>query len=1187
VKYARQCQLTTYRRNLRGRHNWMLPFGSAVANVCEARLARSVKLAIVSAFMFITFWATTTSVSWAQTANTGAVTGTVTDSSGAVVQSVEVVIVSEATSAKRTATTGTDGVYRVPLLAPGSYRIEASTSGFKLAARSGVPVRVTETTSLDIRLEIGSQNEVVTVDTTPELAQMDSNALGRVTDEKSVKNLPLVSRNFTQIIGLSPGVSVGLTDASQLGLGNGGMMSFSNEDLSVNGARSYDNNFQMDGATANEQIGLLGPWSGGVAIPNPDSIAEFKVLTGQYDASYGRNAGANVNVVTKSGSNQFHGDLFEFFRNEALNANTFFFNKAGVPRGVLRQNQFGGTLGGPIKKDKLLFFASYQGTRQLNGVSSLSSGLGSGCSSSFVGAPLTNDRSAAALGALYGGQTGALGGVAVAPDGSNINPVALTLLNLKLPNSTYVVPTPQKIVNGVGQYAFSDPCPFSEDQFVTNVDFLQSAKSKLAAKFFFSDQSVTETLFVSTPGSPDPFTTDHRNLSLTHDYIFSPTLLNQVEFGFHRVAVATHNVSSFTFPEIGSSVIPQSQDVANINVGGTEGIGANDGPTFLASNVYTLQDTLTYIRGRHNFRFGGGVTRSDLTFRWFQGSFLTFLSMPDLLLGQSAAQNGSSFSNLFASFDAPGIQNRDYLIWNPWAYAQDDFKVNSRLTVNLGVRYERVGDFADLDGRNSSFNVALADPNPPAAGSRAGYILPSNFTGAVPAGSVRLNNKLAINGDGQNTFGPRVGFAWQVLPRSSRFVLRGGYGVYYSPFVGLTVVETTFEPPWNLGRSPSGVANAGATFATPFGPLLTPADFPIFPTYSPSTQLNTNFIATNARPPITQQYSLNLQTQLASNYLLEVGYVGSRATHLVETVSLNQAGLASPSDPIRGQTTNTLANLPLRVPIEGFTPTGLDSIQTTGNEWYNALQVSLTKRFSRGLQFLASYTYARLLDTEGGNTINTGNASLVTGDQYNPSARYGPASTVRPHRFVVSFVYDLPRVVRGEVAGTVLNGWSVSGVTTILSGHPLTLLSLNSNNVFGINGYGNDYPEFASGCTKSQLETPGSVTSKLNNYFNQACIGPYPVIGSDGMATGFGNMGVGLVNGPGMSNIDLALTKRLPVRWFGRESNWEFRAEAFNAFNTPHFADPDTNVADGPAFGVVSSTIANPRIIQFALKYNF
>ena len=1153
---------------------------------------RSRSLSIVFTMLCIIF-GTYATVSRAQTANTGALTGTITDASGAVVASAEVSVVSEATGATRKAVTGSDGVYRVPLLPPGSYRIQASRDGFKLAVRSVVPVAVTETTGLDIQLEVGATSEVVTVDSTPELAEKESNALGRVTDERSVKNLPLVTRNFTQVIGLSPGVSVGLTDATQLGVGTSGATNYTNEDLSVNGARSYDNNFQMDGVPANDR-GAYFDRTGGTAIPNPDTISEFKVLTGQYDASYGPSAGANVNVVTKSGSNQFHGDVFEFFRNEDLNANTFFFNANGVPRGILRQNQFGGSFGGPIKKDKILFFASYQGTRQLNGISGSEAGVPA-CGSSFVGPALTNDRSAAALGGLYGGQTGSLGGVAVAPDGSNINPVALALLNLKLPNGNYVVPTPQKIVNGQGQYAFSAPCPFSEDQFLTNVDFLQAAKSKFSAKFFFSNQSYTAQFGDATvPGSPLPFIPDYRNLSLTHDYVFSSHLLNQLEFGFHRTATKSDHKASFTFPEIGSSTFPGTTDLALITLGGTEVIGALQN-TSISSTYYTLQDTLTYVRGRHNLRFGGGITRTDLNIEDAVGGNLIFLSMADLLLGQSAAQNGSSFSNIFQSIAFPGNLNRNYFIWNPWVYAQDDVKVNSRLTVNLGLRYERVGDYADKNGRNTSFNLVLANPNPPASGSQAGYVLPSNFSGTIPAGSVQLHNEFGINGEGQNTWGPRVGFAWQVLPNSGRLVLRAGYGLYYSPFVGGQIVQTTFSPPWCLYVNPTGVVNAGATFAAPFGQLVSPSDFPLYPAYSPSTQLNTEFFALNARPPITQQYSLNLQTQLANNYLLEIGYVGSRGSHLMETASVNQAALASSSDPIRGQTTNTLANVPLRVPIEGFAANGLQSLQTEGESWYNSLQVSLAKRFSHGLQFLASYTYARLLDTEGGFTIGSAvSFNTLPGDQNQPSARYGPSSTVRPHRFVVSFVYDVPKVGSGRFAETILNGWSVSGVTTVVSGHPLTLFSVNADNAFGINGYGQDHPQWAAGCTRSQLETPGSVTSKLKNYFNQSCIGDgkgnllfYPVIGADGIATAFGNMGVGLVNGPGMSNIDLALTKRIPMHLFGRESNWEFRAEAFNAFNTPHFADPDTNVADGSAFGVISATIANPRVLQLALKYNF
>jgi Carboxypeptidase regulatory-like domain/TonB-dependent Receptor Plug Domain len=1116
----------------------------------------------------------------AQTANTGAVTGTVTDPSGAVVPSAHVEVISEATGATRKANLATDGAYRVSLLPPGFYRIQASATGFKLAVRSGVPIQVTEVTSLNIELEIGSTAETVLVNADPQMTQTESGSLGRVTDQKTVENLPLVTRNFTQIIGLSPGVNVGLTDATQLGSGTGGMTNYSNEDVSVNGARGFDNNFQMDGVNVNE-LDARGTQSGGVAIPNPDSITEFKVQTGQYDASYGRNAGASVNVVTRSGSNQLHGNLFEFFRNEDLNANSFFFNRLGVPRGILRQNQFGGTVGGPIKKDKLLYFGSYQGTRQSNGV-------GSGCSSTFVGAPFTNDRSPAALGAIFGGQTGSLGGVAIAPDGSNINPVALTLLNQKLPNGDYVVPTPRAISDGQGEYAFSIPCTYNEDQFITNVDFLQSAKSKLAAKFFFSNQNYNESLVNSnTPGSPSIVEPRFRNFSLSHDYVVNSNMLNQLVFAFHRTNVPNLSPSSFTFPGIGSTVIPQSEHEAQIIVG-EETLGAIE-VTTLSSNVYTLQDTFTYNRGRHNLRVGGGVTRTGIGSQFLVGSFLQILSTPDLLLGQSALQNGSPYSNIYYSYDLPGQLYRNWHVWNPWAYAQDDFKIHPRLTLNLGFRWEQPGFPADQNGRNSTFSPALADPNPPASGSQAGYVLPSNFKGAIPQGSVRLNNKWAINGDHQNTLAPRIGFAWQIVPGTASYVLRGGYGIYYSTFTGDQLTQQITVPPFAEIRIPTGTANAAATLANPFGPLLSPSDFPIFPTYSPTTQLSLGGFALNARPQFTQEYSLNLQAQVARDFLLEVGFTGSRGEHLVEYVDHNQATLASATNPIRGETTNTLANLSLRVPFEGLAPgSGLGLAQTTGASWYNSLQVSMSKRVSHGLQFLSYYSFSRLLDTAGGQSNSAGIGGFqAPGDQTNPRARYGASSSIRPHRFLTSLSYDVPRFASGKLTGRLLNDWSVYGVSTLQSGHPLTVVSTNANNVYGINGYGGDFGEFASGCNRHMLKTPGSVKSKLNGYFNQDCVAGYQPVGDDGMATGFGNMGVGLLNGPGQANFDLALTKRVSVNWFDRDSTWEFRSEFFNAFNSTNFADPDVNISDGAAFGVISGTIANPRVIQFALKYSF
>src|SRR5262249_47664477 len=368
--------------------------------------------------------------------------GTVTDPGGAVVADAQVTVTNEVTGETRTVTSQQNGAFLVPLLQPGSYRIEVAKTGFKKATKSTLGVSVTETTRFDVKLEVGQTEAIVTVTANPELIQSDSSALGRVTDRALISNLPLVTRNYTQVVTLSPGISANVTNATDLGRGNGGTSQGSFRSYGSSGA---DNNFQMNGLQIND-LQASGNISGGVAIPNPDAIQEFKVQTGLYDATYGRNAGANVNVVTKSGGNQFHGNVFEFFRNDALNANEFFRNANRQPKGALKQNQFGFTLGGPVKKDDLLFFISYQGMRQINGV-------GGGGTSNFSSPPFTNDRSRAALGKLFGGQTFATGGVAVAADGSNISPQALALLNLKLPNGQFAIPTPQTINPAAKQFA--------------------------------------------------------------------------------------------------------------------------------------------------------------------------------------------------------------------------------------------------------------------------------------------------------------------------------------------------------------------------------------------------------------------------------------------------------------------------------------------------------------------------------------------------------------------------------------------------------------------------------------------------------------------------------------------------------------------------------------------------------------
>jgi hypothetical protein len=1126
---------------------------------------------------------------FAQTAETGALAGSILDASGASLADATIEVTNAATGQTRTTVSQDNGRYTVVLLPPGAYRVTVRKDGFKEKVEESVHIDVVGTTRLDITMDLGALSEKIIVEAQPSLTETDSSALGRVVNEQAIEGLPLVTRNYTQIIGLSPGIEAPVTNATELGRGSGGVSpTQTTAGLFVNGARSYDNNFQMNGISVNDNEATGGS-SGGIPIPNSDTLAEFKVQTALYDAAFGHNAGANVDVITKGGSNQFHGTLFEFFRNEALNANDYFFNLTGTPRPILRQNQFGFTIGGPILKDKLFFFGSYQGTRQLNGASTA---VSTTCTASLFSPPLTNDRSAAALGALFAGQSGAQGGVAIAADGSNINPSALALLQFKLPNGNFLIPTPQSInptkpFASQGFSTFSQACEFDENQYMANIDYVISSKSKLSGRFFFVNSDQTVTFPVGTfvgPGNVPGFPSDSKNqprvFSLAHSYVFNSQLLNEARFGFTHLLGNLVPTSPYSFSDVGISEGAQNNGLPTISIQGSLNMGPS-GPLEFVQDSYAFEDSVSYVRGRHSMRFGGGYTRltNDLT-NVLTGGTLQFLSFPDFLLGQSAAQNGSGFSNVFASLDAFGLFNRNYNAWEGNGYFQDDIRVTSRLTINAGLRYEHIGLYADSGGRNSNFDSKLADPNPPATGSIDGYVVASNFSGTIPAGVTRSGNQFAVNPEGQNTWGPRLGFSLQLLPHSDRLVLRGGYGTYYGRPTGEAFVQSVFGAPFSVTRIAVGSSNAGATLQNPFAP---PPTLPIFPAYSPTTDITSFGDSQEFRPAIVHQYGLNTQASLAKDFLLEIGYVGTRSTHLLLQRSADQALFASPEDPIRGVTTNTIANIAERQPILGFAPDSMVQVESTGAAWYNGLNVSLTKRFSKGLQFLASYTYSKTLDTAGAavNLSAAGNA-IVTGNQNDPGARYGNTDFSRPHRFVFSYVYHFPGNDHQEgLVGHLLGGWETSGVLTIQAGQWISILDTNPNNVFGIS---EDRASVVPGCT--QLQTSGSVEKRINNYFNASCFETPAVIGDDGIGTAFGDSGVGIVRGPDQRNFDLAIIKRTRTPFLGEASNLEFRAELFNAFNTPQFSNPDPSFSS-PTFGQISTTSVNPRIVQFALKLNF
>jgi hypothetical protein len=1105
-----------------------------------------------------------------QSSGTGAIAGRILDPSGAAVPNAIVTIINEETAVSRVVRSTADGIYRATLLPPGRYSIRAEVPGFKQANLQSIRVAVTETTGVDITLQLGAMSTSVNVSAVPALVQTESSALGRPTDAGVITALPLANRNFTQILALSPGVTVKLPDAGALGRNN--------QNVSTNGARTTANNFQFNGIDANNlsenSASGFGP-EVGLAVPAPDTIAQFKVQTGLYDASYGRGSGANVDLVSRTGSNQFHGNAWEFLRNDALNANDFFLNRNGEPRPVLKQNQFGFALGGPILREKTFFFASYQGTIQRNGVSSLS------LQSAFL-PPLTDDRSPAALGRLFGGQPGAFGGEAVAPDGSNINPAALALLNYKFPNGEFAIPNPQVILpNGLGESSFSSPAKFREDQFSLNLDHAVTGRNQLAGRFFYSrdrEHTPFASFGANLPGWGQDETDKNVMLVLSDTHTFNANLVNVARFGYMRFDGGQEIESPILSADVGITSPTGLPQIPAMLIPGLFMIGSNGSPRFFeTTNTFVWQDTVSYLFGRHNLRAGVEVKRHQLNVNvpFVTDGFLVFLSFPDFLLGQSGAQNGTGLSNIFQSVAASGLFAKAERYTDFAGFVQEDYRVSPRLTLNAGLRYEFFGPPSEIRGELPNFDPALADPNPSPSGTLTGLVLASNYSGPLPAGVTQTKESGLWQKDFKD-FAPRLGFALQLHDRPD-VVLRGGYGIYYQRLSGQLALDTIGALPFAQRVARAGASNAAATLQVPLNPPLPPtSSFPIFIQRFSDSSIFFPAISRTIRSPYVQEYGLDLQLAPARNLLWQVGYVGSHGSRQTGCIQFNQGQLASEEQPVRGLTANTVENLAQRVPILGVGG-GSFICKTAFHSNYNSLQTSLTKRFSHGLDFLASYTWSKSLDvTSGGGGDSAFDLNFITNDQNNPDNAYGPSDFDRTHRFVLSFVERPPALRRGPwLARKILSGWQFSGVLVLQSGLPITPIDSTAGTI-----YGNFVSLVRAQCTGVGPASSGSVTDRLNGYFNLAAFAPAPMIG-DG--TGFGSCGTGIVRGPDQRNLDFGIQRTFPVAETGHV---EFRAEFFNLTNTPKFGLP-VNDFSSPSFGALSSTVSNPRIVQLALKYNF
>jgi hypothetical protein len=1121
----------------------------------------------------------------AQAPGTGAIAGTVHDPRGAVMAKAEVKAANESTGVTRTAETNAAGTFSMTLLSPGNYTVTVSDGGFADNALHGVIVTVGETEALNFTLAVQQADVNVQVHADEEIAQLDTTTLGRAVDQAAVEALPLATRNFTQILSLSPGVAVALPNAESLGHGS--------QNVADNGAKTTANNVQFNGVDANNLAQNSAENAGeevGIAVPAPDTIAEFKVQTANYDASYGRGVGANVDVVSRTGTNQFHGSVWEFLRNDVLNANLFFVKAQGSPRPELKHNQFGGALGGPIWRDRAFFFGAYQGLREVNGV---------GVATTAVLPQLTADRSAATLGAQFCPYSTSAGGTQIACNGSNISPVALKLLNFKLANGQYAIPSPQlNLPTGpgelpIGQTTYTLPATYNEDQYTANLDANLTSGNQAAARFFYSS-APTKTPFApnaaTVPGWGNDEVDKNAMLVMSDTQVVNPRLVNVFRFGYMRFdgheAVA-NPISAATVGMQGPTGATAGANMPGIMVNGLFILGDAGTPAqSQLTNSFIWQNTLSWTHGRQSVSAGVEAKRHQVLVNapFSIDGLVEAGSFNDFLLGQSAAQNGSpdGLSNLLFSNGSSGFFRRDERYTDFASFVQDDIKANSRLTVNAGVRWEVFGPPSETHGRLLTFDPAIATPGAPSTGTLSGFEVPANFQGTLPTGVVRLGH----NGVWATTYhdvSPRLGFALQ-LTQHPMLVLRGGAGLYFERLPAGMIEGSLGQPPFSLSEFVFGAQNGAASLASPFNPPLPPnSAYPMFVPRTPDGTLLLTADNPHMVDSYTEEYNLNLQYAPARNTLVEAGYVGTRSLHIAGSSMFNQAKLASPTHPVNGETTNTQGNAQARAPFLGLSEASLNQ-DTRYNGNYNSLQASVTQRMSHGLEFLASYTWGKSLnETSGSSGGDMYELWLYTNDQTNPRQAYGLSDFDRSNRGVLSLIYQTP-ALHGtpRVLRKALGNWQLSGIAVAQSGTPLTIIDQTAGSVYGT------YPfEQRAQLSGKAIATKGSIFSRVHNgYLDAAGFAPPPEapFGSGPGDTDFGNSGTGIVRGPGQRNIDMAVERSFPIEKAGA---LRFRAEFFNLTNTTNFSNPDHTVTDGPAFGTITSAANNPRIAQFALRYQF
>ena len=1132
----------------------------------------------------------------------GTIRGTVTDQSGAVILGAVVTATNVNTGISRQVTSSADGGFEfLNMLAPASYNVSVEKSGFRKYVSSDIQLNVNQTYVVKTTLEVGATTQQVTVQAAPAQIETTSMQLGAAIRGRAIVDLPLNGRNWVELQRLQPGV-VGASD--RFGL---------NGDYSTNGAETQQNSFLINGADSNELSGNTP-----LVYPSPDAIAEFRIVTNTINPEYGRNSGAILNAIIKSGANQIHGDGFEFYRDKSLDARNFFRPTVDP----YHQNQFGGTIGGPIRiphiyngKDKTFFFFSYQGTRSAvpenstscdcanpGNVTVFSSAERAG---QFAGLATSTGSSAFPLvgdnGVTYPAGTPYS---TIFPNGqiptADLNPLAVKLMN-------QFVPSPNSPNN---VYAFNPTLKGLDDQYIWRIDENITPQDSVWAYGLWERHPNTQTIpFVgaTVPGFTEVDTEHIQEYTADWNHIFSPNMLNEARFSYSRfnfASVSPQNpVNPATYGFTG--IFPQTLSGASlpvINVVGLFNLGfSSDGPQPRIDNTYVLSDNLSRIVGRHTIKLGFTMERfavfqpvsSNLsgTFYFFGGGpFSTGLTGADFLLGlpDFYVQGSGSIVN---------VRAQEY-----YSYFQDEFKIHPNLTLTYGLGWDIETPYWNLYAGGES-----APAFRPGVQSK---VYPTAPLGLLFPGDPGINNAGGPNIPWHN-FAPRVGFAWS--PGSSgKWSLRGGFGLYYNRTEQEVAFQNFIEPPFSISSASVASLGGSPSLATPFSgwcpgsggaapaPCSTPNVFPFTPP-APGTPVNfapyepfrsLNVLSPNYGVPMSENYNLTLERQITNSMVLSIGYVGNVGRHLEGVYEGNPAGQSPGANPSAVALGCTATNLGFCDPASfKYNPAIYGSIgyeATDFNSNYNSLQASLNKRFSHGLEFLVSYTWSRYFDYTSSLENGAGYPAMDSA-AINPldfSSMYAPSANDAPQRLVISYDYTLPFYQLVHRFRRLTDGWKIAGITTFQHGTPVAiydsaLSSLTCNvsySFYGCPDRPNQVMSIATGNPRTYTLNGGS-----NYWFNPASFAP-PAPGV------LGNARRNPVYGPGINNFDFSLLKDIPL--VGEGKYVELRVEFFNFFNHAQFAAPvgDFNSPNfGQIFGVnqLTSSETGARVIQLAGKIYF